>query len=183
VKRSDLQQNLAMTMVLISGGMLFATLFMGYAIYRSSAVVWPPVGVSNIELTIPLLSTVVILLSSFFMNLTTKAVKTSNVVKAKMELKFTLGLGLVFMLAQSYFWYHLKSAGVYASSGIFASIIYAYTWIHALHVFFGLVALGWLWYSLNTSSKLIAQRAINVERFWHFLGIIWVIMFITIFVF
>jgi cytochrome c oxidase subunit 3 len=182
MKRLDHQNNLAMTMVLISGGMLFATLFMGYAIYRSSATVWPPVGMGKVDLTLPLLSTVIIGLSSYFMNQTTKAIQEGNKQKTLMEFRFTFGLGILFMFIQSYFWFSLKKAGFYVSSGIFTSIIYAYTWIHALHVIFGLLALLWLRWRISTSANF-TQTAVNTERFWHFLGIIWGIMFLTIFVF
>jgi cytochrome c oxidase subunit 3 len=182
MKKVDHQNNLAMTMVLISGGMLFATLFMGYAIYRSSATVWPPVGMGKVDLTLPLISTVVIALSSYFMHQTTKAIRLGNKEKTKMEFNFTFALGIIFMLIQSYFWFALKKAGFYVSSGIFTSIIYAYTWIHALHVVFGLVALLWLRWKISRSENFL-QTAVNTERFWHFLGIIWGIMFLTIFVF
>ncbi len=171
-----------MTMVLITGGMLFATLFMGYAVFRSSSVVWPPVGVEKVELTIPLLSTVIIALSSYFMFQTTKAIKSGDLSKATLELNFTLILGGAFMLIQSYFWYSLKASGFYVTSGIFTSIVYAYTWIHALHVVFGLISLLWLKWSFKKNLNL-TQKCINVERFWHFLGIIWGLMFLTIFVF
>jgi len=181
VKRTELQNNLAITMVLISGGMLFTTLFMGYAIYRSSAVVWPPVGASKVALGLPTLATLTILVSSWFCYLTRKAVKDANMAKAKMELNVTISLGLVFMLIQSLLWYKLKANGVYTHSGIFASILYAFTWIHAAHVVLGLTALGWLRFVMKSSDGIL-QKTINVERFWHFLAVIWIIMFLTLFV-
>lgn len=182
MKRNELQNNLAMTIALISWAMLFATLFMGYAIYRSSSNVWPPMGFSKISLTLPLVSTLTILLSSWFCYQTKLNLRIKNFNKAKSQLNTTLVLGFAFMLIQTLLWNHLKSTGVYVSSGIFASIIYAFTWIHAAHVFCGLGVLLYLRMVLKPSKENLLQVAINVEKFWHFLGIIWIIMFLTLFV-
>jgi heme/copper-type cytochrome/quinol oxidase subunit 3 len=44
----------------------------------------------------------------------------------------------------------------------------------------GIGALGWLAFKLKMDDmKLMTVQ--NVGKFWHFLGIIWLIMFITIF--
>lgn len=182
MKRVELQNNLAMTIALVSWAMLFATLFMGYAIYRSSSNVWPPMGFNKVSLTLPIISTMAILLSSYFCYQTKLNLKLQNLVKAKANLNLTLGLGLLFMAIQTLLWNHLKSTGVYVSSGIFASIIYAFTWIHAAHVICGIAALFYLRMVLKPTKNNLLQIGINVEKFWHFLGIIWIIMFLTLFV-
>lgn len=182
MKRNELQNNLAMTIALVSWAMLFATLFMGYAIYRSSANVWPPMGFSKVSLTLPTLSTLIILLSSWFCYQTKLSLKIKDLSKARLNLNYTMLLGFGFMLIQSLLWSHLKSTGVYVSSGIFASIIYAFTWIHAAHVFCGLFALIYLRMVLKPTKTNLLQIAINVEKFWHFLGVIWILMFLTLFV-
>ncbi|HXH74200.1 MAG TPA: cytochrome c oxidase subunit 3 [Bacteriovoracaceae bacterium] len=182
MNRSQSQNNLAMTIVLISGAMLFATLFMGYAIYRTSAPTWPPMGSTKVSLGLPFLATLTILLSSWFCHRVQLAVKVENFARASMELNMTLGLGFVFLFIQSSLWFHMKNVGLYTSSGIFASILYAYTWIHAVHVVLGLFSLIWLRVVLRPSNARILQKTINVERFWHFLGIVWIIMFLTLFV-
>ena len=68
IEKDKLRSSLAMTIVLISFSMLFATLFLGYALYRSSATTWPPMGLERISLTIPLISTALLILSSFTLN-------------------------------------------------------------------------------------------------------------------
>jgi cytochrome c oxidase subunit 3 len=95
----------------------------------------------------------------------------------------TIILGFGFMLLQSLLWNHLKSQGIFVSSGIFPSIIYAFTWIHAAHIVMAIGLLLWLLNFLpkeiNTKARL---RVSSVGKFWHFLGIVWLIMFLTIFV-
>jgi cytochrome c oxidase subunit 3 len=183
VKKTDLQNNLAMMIVILSGAMLFATLFMGYAIYRTSAAFWPPLGIPKIALTVPLLSTLVILLSSWFAYQVKVHVKLNQIEKAHSHLNLTLIFGALFLMVQSYLWYHMKSTGVFiGTSGIFGSVLYGFTWIHAVHMVCGLCALIYLKLVLKPEMANNLQRTINVEKFWHFLGVIWIIMFLTLFV-
>jgi cytochrome c oxidase subunit 3 len=173
----EIVSSVAMIVVLVSFAMLFATLMMGFAMFRFTAPVWPPAGMVKPSLILPGISTLFILLSSLAFVWFEK--DTAN----KKGLILTISLGVGFMLTQSLFWHQLKSNGIFVSSGIFPSIIYAFTWIHAAHI---IVALGLLLLLLfsptqitTTKSKL---RATSVGKFWHFLGIVWLIMFLTIFV-
>ena len=183
MKRSELQSNLAMTVTLISGAMMFITLFMGYAIYRTSADVWPPMGVAKVSLWLPFLSTLLIAISSWYAYQVRLKVSASNFKSAHANLHLTIMLGFGFMLAQSALWYHLKSTGIFVTSGIYASVMYAFTWIHAFHVVLGLLGLIYLRFVIHAPSARALQVTINVEKFWHFLGIIWVTMFLGLFVF
>ncbi|MES2526916.1 MAG: cytochrome c oxidase subunit 3 [Bdellovibrionota bacterium] len=180
MRRSEIQHGLGMTMVLISGTMLFATLLMGYAIYRTSATAWPPVGTNPISLGFPILSTLTIVLSSYFMRKV--RMESGDLKKAKMNLDTTLVLGFLFMGLQTLFWNELKNSGLLVSSGIFSSVLYGFTWIHAAHVVMGLMSLLWLRFVLKTGTRNLDVKVLNVEKFWHFLGVIWIIMFLTLFV-
>jgi len=53
-----------MIVTLISFAMLFATLMMGFAMFRFTSPVWPPSGMEKPSLVLPTLSTVLIALSS-----------------------------------------------------------------------------------------------------------------------
>ena len=66
-------------------------------------------------------------------------------------------------------------------------MIYAFTWIHTAHMVLGLIAfiyLGFLLFKnnwiLDDSIKL--QKANSVLRFWHFLAVIWLMMYALLFV-
>jgi cytochrome c oxidase subunit 3 len=170
--------NVGMIITLVSFAMLFMTLMMGFAIYRLTAPVWPPQGMIRPSLLLPALSTITIFLSSLCFIWFEKDVQ-----KNKVGLKLTLVLGITFMLIQSLFWNQLHGMGILASSGIFASIIYSFTWIHAAHIVAALALLFWLTFSYEKMEyEKLVLRSSNVGKFWHFLGIIWLIMFVTIFV-
>ena len=173
----EIVSSIAMTVTLISFAMLFATLMMGFAMFRFTAPVWPPNGMAKPALFLPGMSTFCIFLSSL------SYIWFEKNIANKKGLIFTIVLGLGFMAMQSLLWNQLKSEGVFVSSGIFPSIIYAFTWIHAAHIVVALGLLFWLYFfalgELNTKTVI---RVSSVGKFWHFLGIVWFIMFLTIFV-
>jgi cytochrome c oxidase subunit 3 len=173
----EIISSIGMIVALVSFAMLFATLMMGFAMYRLTAPAWPPAGMIRPSLLLPSLSTIFIFLSSLSYMWFEK-----NIANKKGLILTTL-LGLGFMLIQSLLWGHLKSQGIFASSGIYPSIIYAFTWIHAAHIVAGLGLLVWLlFFALKEVNMKARLRASSVGKFWHFLGIVWFIMFVTIFV-
>ena len=178
--------SIAILTALVSFTMLFATLMLGFVIYRLTAPVWPPQGMKRPDLVLPMLSTLTIAISSFCFFKFEEAMRAK-----KLQLNLlqgALAFGILFMVIQGIFWNSLKSQGIFVSSGLYPSIIYAFTWIHAAHVVAAYFMLGWLYLKvskpgvLESDSDLALMRVENVGKFWHFLGIIWVIMFVTIFI-
>jgi cytochrome c oxidase subunit 3 len=177
VQGQEIISSVAMMVTLISFAMLFATLMMGFALYRITAPVWPPAGMQRPSLLLPGLSTLAIASSSICY-----AYFEKNISK-KSGLIATIVLGFGFMLSQASLWHSLKTQGIFVSSGIYPSIIYAFTWIHAAHIVVALALLIWIYFiSQKEITPLLRIRAANVGKFWHFLGIVWLIMFVTIFV-
>lgn len=181
VKEGDkIISSVAMIVTLVSFGMLFLTLMMAFALYRFTAPVWPPAGMEKPSLLLPGFSTALIFISSIFFHKFETAL-TKNIVN-KSSLLITIMTGSAFMASQVLFWNELKSHGIYVSSGVFPSIIYAFTWIHAAHIVAGLGLLVWLYDGLKKPTAMTPIKASNVGKFWHFLGVVWLIMFVTIFV-
>lgn len=172
--------SIAMIVTLVSFGMLFLTMMMSFALFRFTAPVWPPAGMVKPSLLLPTISTVIIILSSIFYVKFEKNTLAGTV--DKKNLLITLLMGSAFMVSQILFWNHLKSQGIFVSSGIFPSILYAFTWIHAAHIVAGLGLLVWLYGTLKNPDSLTAVKVSSIGKFWHFLGIVWLIMFLTIFV-
>ncbi|MBP9681471.1 MAG: cytochrome c oxidase subunit 3 [Bacteriovorax sp.] len=173
----EIISSVAMIVTLVSFSMLFATLMMGFAMFRLTAPVWPPAGMMRPSLLLPSLSTLCIFISSLSFLWFEKDI--SN----KKGLILTTVLGLAFMSIQFLLWHGLKTQGIFVSSGIFPSIIYAFTWIHAAHIVAALGLLFWLLFRVQKDLSPKTQLfAANVGKFWHFLGIVWFIMFVTIFV-
>lgn len=180
IQLKDIQSQVGIYVALISWGMLFATLFLGYAIFRSTAEYWPPMGMERVPLTWPVFSTVIIILSSVAFEF-----QKSRVNISRWPLTLTLVLSLGFLFSQVQIWSYLKSQGLYAKSGIFPTLIYSFTWIHSAHVVLALAALVWLFFKVgngNISQEDKKKITTHVGKFWHFLGVIWILMFVTLFI-
>ena len=184
-ERDKARSSIAMVMTLVSFAMLFATLMLGYFAYRFTSEVWPPLGMQRASLGLPTISTVIILLSSLTYFLSEGAFLRGEKGSFKTYFFCTLSLGSAFMISQVFLWKNLQINGIYVDTTVFASIIYAFTWVHAAHVVGGILALLFLIPSVQ--GKRDEQRSEiwikNVGQFWHFLGIVWVIIYFGIFVF
>ncbi len=185
LRRKAFSSSIAMTMIMVSFSMVFATLMLGYFSYRFTSDVWPPMGMQRVDLGIPTASTVLILLSSMTYFLAEGSFVQNNLKKFNLFYLVTVLLGVVFMAIQSWLWFSLKKNGLFVESGIFASMIYGFTWIHAAHVVGGILALACLVPTVtgkrDTNSSSLWVK--NVGIYWHFLGIVWVIMYFSLFVF
>lgn len=173
-----IQNSVAMTVTLISFGMLFATLFLGYFLLRFNSPTWPPVEIQNMPQLIPFLSTLVMALSSVTYYLLEK-----NGPQRKLYWALTFIFGLGFLALQWSLWGALKSSGILVSNGMVPSIVYGFTWLHAAHIVMGLIALLWIGFLIFMKSpSLTSFKLMNVGKFWHFLGVVWLLMYLMIFV-
>jgi cytochrome c oxidase subunit III len=174
--------SIGMMVALISFGMLFASLFLGFAVFRINTPVWPPMGLKRPDILIPSIGTFVIVLSSFFLE---KFCRSLESFPKKVFFFISLNLGILFVVTQFYLWNNLKSQGLLASSGIFGSLIYAFTWIHVGHM---VLALSFLLFltplilrgDYKNKNKL---KILNATKFWHLLAIVWILMFLFLFIF
>ncbi|MEH0859858.1 MULTISPECIES: heme-copper oxidase subunit III [Halobacteriovorax] len=184
IEARKLTSSIAMIVILVSFTMLFASMLLGYSVYRFTVDVWPPMGMPRIPLTIPMVSTFIIALSSATLVLFESSFEKKNLkaMRAYFGLTFLLGLG--FMFVQLQLWNSMAAMGLHASGGVFPSLFYALTWTHAAHIVAGLIALLFL---LPVAAKGYSVEKItwvqNVSKFWHFLGVVWLVMFIVMFVF
>jgi cytochrome c oxidase subunit 3 len=172
-----MQNSIAMTVTLISFGMMFATMFLGYCLVRFNTPIWPPVEIQGMPKLLPLISTLVMGLSSYTYYLMERSEK-------KIRFWFlTTALGLLFLALQSTLWSTLQETGIVVANGMVPSMVYAFTWIHAAHILLALLGLFWIGYLLLIKSpRLTMIKIMNVGKFWHFLGIIWLLMYLTLFV-
>lgn len=171
------KNSVAMTVTLISFGMLFASLFLGYFLVRFNAPAWPPVEIENLPSLLPFLSTLVMGLSSWTYF---KMEKTNE--KKKFWL-ITVLLGCLFIGLQFALWNALAASGIFVSNGNVPSMVYAFTWLHAGHIVVALGLVVWLGYFIFRKPQALTEtKLINVGKFWHFLGVIWLMMYLMLFV-
>lgn len=173
-----MQNSVAMTVTLISFAMLFATMFLGYFLVRFNSPVWPPVEIQGMPQLMPFGSTLIMVLSSVTYVMLEK--RTAN---RRFFWALTFGLGIVFLMLQWVLWQQLKEKGILVSNGMVPSMVYAFTWLHAGHIVLGLLALLWIGYLLFFRPMAASDiKLMNVGKFWHFLGVVWILMYLMMFV-
>lgn len=173
----NFQHSVAMTVTLISFAMMFASLFLGYFLVRFNAPAWPPVEIENMPKLLPFLSTIVMALSSL---------TYWKMEKGEEKKKFwiaTVILGTLFLVMQFILWKALAAAGIYVGNGNVPSMVYAFTWLHAAHIVVALGLVFWLGvFIFKKPQGLTEIKLMNVGKFWHFLGVIWLLMYLMLFV-
>ena len=181
----DVANSIAMVITLVSFTMLFAVFFLGYAIFRFNAQEWPPMGMDKVGLGIPSLSTLIIILSSVTLLVVERSIKKGDKKKAKYIGLFSLILGFCFIGSQFTLWESLKDRGIFQGTGIYASLIYGFTWTHVGHMVLAVALKIWLVAKVFRVSELkeLKENIIkNISTFWHFLGVVWVLIYVTLFV-
>jgi cytochrome c oxidase subunit 3 len=116
----------------------------------------------------------------------TKAFSVLDIAKFRMYLMMTFLLGVLFCLSQWTVWSDLNSRGLAIHQGIFPSILHGFTYVHIAHIVIAFIGILWplkiksirVW--KEESNQVLLE---NITKCWHFLGIIWLIMYLALFVF
>jgi cytochrome c oxidase subunit 3 len=129
------------------------------------------------------ISTAVILISSLTMNNAVRFVKKGLNKKATLQLIATFLFGISFAFTQVSGWYALNSQNVYftgRAANAAGSFFYMLTWLHLMHMVGGLISL--IVTAINSSkNKYSPENTLGIRLtavFWHFLGILWVYLFL-----
>jgi cytochrome c oxidase subunit III len=164
--------------------MFFAGLFAMYFTLRS---VNPELWVEEVEkLNIPLSSvnTTVLVLSSVTCQLGVFAAERGDVKGLRKWFVITFLMGAFFVGGQVYEYAVLVHEGLTLSSSAYGSAFYLTTGFHGLHVTGGLIAFLFVLgrtYATKHYSHQQATTAIVVSYYWHFVDVVWIALFATIY--
>lgn len=93
-------------------------------------------------------------------------------------------LGAVFLAGQIYEFTEFYHKGFELSTNIFSSTFYVLTGFHGLHVFIGVVLLLALWGIGQRQKGLSLNEGMNLEfiaLYWHFVDIVWIVLFTVVY--
>lgn len=176
-------QKFGIWVFIASESMFFAALITTYMVFRYRSVVGPhPQDVVNIPLVT--VSTFMLLMSSLTMALAVSAAHRGEARNVGKFLLMTILGGVVFLGIQGYEWYHIiVELGLTWRTNIFGSIFFILTGFHKAHIILGLI---WLALLTITSFRgtLSKKHAVNVEvagLYWHFVDIVWIVVFTVVF--
>lgn len=182
--RADDTAWLGMVIFLGSWAMMFASLFFAYGVLRFRQASWPPPGTPELPRFLPAFNTVVLGLNALALQRSLTAARRNLPEKALSNLVVGLLLGVVFLGLQVVLWKNLLGSGLELEDGSLAAVVYGLTGFHALHVLGGLLGLGLLVPALH-SGTLNAARNNRLRlwvMYWHFVGVVWLTMYLLIFV-
>ncbi|MGA4542099.1 MAG: heme-copper oxidase subunit III [Streptomycetaceae bacterium] len=165
--------------------MFFAALFAMYFTIRSvqGPEVWDQ---SSSLLNVPFSSvnTTILVLSSLTCQLGVFAAERGDVKKLRMWFVITFIMGAIFIGGQVYEYTELVKEGLTLSSAAYGSVFYMTTGFHGMHVTGGLIAfllvLGRT-YAAKRFTHQQATSAIVVSYYWHFVDVVWIGLFATIY--
>lgn len=165
---------------LVAEGMIFLGLFAAYLTFRAVNSL-PPEQMPELELLIPAINTTILISSSFIIHGAEDAIKKDDVGGVQRYFGITALMGAVFLAGQIYEYSQL-SFGL--RDNLFASTFYVLTGFHGLHVLVGLLAiLAVLWRS-RQPNHYSAKHHFGIEAaeiYWHFVDIVWIILFILLY--
>jgi len=166
--------------------MFFAALFAMYFTLRSvmGSEYWTE-RADHLNLPFSAANTTILVLSSLTCQLGVFAAERGDVVKLRRWFVVTFIMGAIFIGGQAMEYAELvKHAGITLSSGPYGSVFYLTTGFHGLHVTGGLIAfllvLGRT-YAARRFTHEQATSAIVVSYYWHFVDVVWIGLFATIY--
>ncbi|HEX6165492.1 MAG TPA: cytochrome c oxidase subunit 3 [Acidimicrobiales bacterium] len=158
--------------------MFFAGLFAAYFSLRSINDTWPP---DDVELATArtAVATVVLVASSGAMHLAVVAAGRGDRRAAVRWLGVTALMGALFLTNQVV---EYAEASFRLDDHAYGSIFYLMTGFHGLHVVGGLAFMGAVAVAIAGRSRAPAHQTVEVcGYYWHFVDVVWVVMFATIY--
>nr|ANC65483.1 cytochrome c oxidase subunit 3 [Hirudo medicinalis] len=143
--------------------------------------VWPPVGITPLNMfSVPLLNTIILLSSGVTVTWAHHSLKHGMYKEVIMSLMFTISLGLYFTFLQlgEYF-----NSPFSIADGIYGSVFFVATGFHGAHVIIG---------SLFLMVSLIRSNLYHYSKnhhfgfeaaawYWHFVDVVWVCLYLCIY--
>lgn len=166
---------------LLSESVIFLSFFVGYIVYKTTVPDWYPPGVTGLETHEPLINTIVLVSSSFVIYVAERYLHDGKIWGFRIFMLITMAMGAYFLYGQAVEWSGLPFT---VQSGLFGGTFYLLTGFHGLHVLTGILLqglmLGRSLYPHNYDNGYFGVEATSL--FWHFVDVIWIILFILIYV-
>jgi cytochrome c oxidase subunit 3 len=166
---------------LLSESVIFFSFFAGYIVYKTTSLDWLPTGVTGLEIKEPAINTVVLVSSSFVIYIAEKFLHKNNLWGFRAFWLLTIAMGSYFLYGQALEWSGLPFG---FGDGVFGGTFYLLTGFHGLHVLTGvllqLIMLGRSFLPNNYAKGEFGVQSTSL--FWHFVDVIWIILFTLIYV-
>ncbi|MDQ2675370.1 MAG: cytochrome c oxidase subunit 3 [Actinomycetota bacterium] len=178
------RQTLGILLFIVSEIMLFGAFFASYFFIRvvANQGPWPPEPY-ELPVAVAGVNTAILISSSFTIHLALEGAKKGNRLAMQLGLTATWLLGATFLFIQINEYVHI---GFSARDGAFGSIFYGLTGLHGAHVFVGLLLLTFAnirAYKGHFGTEPKEHLGVEVPGiYWHFVDVMWIIVFVTVYI-
>jgi len=184
VRRGISNPVLGMLLFITSEVMFFSGLFAAYFSTRAQNAAttgWPPAEFADTlnPLSLILLATVILITSSFTCQFAVWAIQRGDRTGFIRNISITFVLGITFLVLQAVDYSMLFGEGLTMGSGPFGTTYFTLTGFHGAHVFGGVLMLGVILYR-GMAGQFSARHHDAVEAvslYWHFVDVVWIILF------
>lgn len=186
--QDDEGSRLGMWLFLVTEMVLFGGLFIAYSYMRARYPVEFHRAGAELNVTLGVINTVVLLTSSLTVVLSIVAIQRGEKARSMGLLAATLGLGALFLVIKSFEWAAKFHHGLYPNAPhlatlppgeqIFFGLYFTMTGLHGLHVLAGLAFLAWV-LRLQAQGQVRQDRYILLENgglYWHLVDVIWIFL-------
>jgi cytochrome c oxidase subunit III len=175
-------QLLGMLLFIISEVMVFGAFFTAYFFIRIvSGDSWFPIQGHELPVAVAGVNTAILVSSSFTLHWAEHSIKNGNRLGLKAGILATFLLGLTFLFVQINEYVHIGFSPQDFAQG---SIFYGLTGLHGAHVFIGLTLLAMVVVrSFRGHFSPEQHRGVEVPGiYWHFVDVMWIVVYVTIYV-
>jgi len=161
--------------------MLFGSFFTAYFFVRVVNGVQWPTPPFHLPVYLAFINTLILVTSSFTMHWALTSVKRGNAFGLRAGLLLTFLMGLTFLITQVTEYLRI---GFNTGDGAFPTIFFCLTGLHGCHVFVGLTILLFMTiraFRGHFSPDL--HHGVEIGGiYWHFVDVMWILVFLTVYV-
>lgn len=172
----------AMYCLIAAEAAIFTIFVVAYIFYLGKSLTGPqPQDV----LRVPIFFTICLLSSSLTIHLAVKSLRSGKVHVFSLWWFLTIALGAIFLAGTAREWDRLiYEEGLTIRTNLFGTTYYSLVGLHAFHVTVGLLALATvaIFTLLGYVRQEHAERAEVLSMYWHFVDVVWVVVFIVVYI-
>lgn len=166
---------------LLTEAVLFAYLISAYLYLRTVvATQWPPEGTERLHTLLPTIATGLLLSSSIPIHWASSGIRKGNNRQLQIGLGLTILLGAIFMSMQLF---EYATAELTPQTNVYGSVFYTLTGFHGAHVLVGLgMLVATFWHASRERYSAESHFGVRAaELYWHFVDVVWVILFVSLY--
>ncbi len=166
---------------LLSESVIFVSFFVTYVLLRWKNPNWFPAGVSGLDIPRAAINTVILVSSSVVIFFAERALDRHKLITFRRLWLLTVALGVIFLIGQVIEWRNMPFG---LDAGLAGATFYLITGFHGMHVFTGIVLLLYMYFrSLVPGNYNAGHQGVSaVSLFWHFVDVIWIILFVLLYI-